>query len=267
MKELKQSRFAGLLNKSVVKKVAATIDGSSVNRESFESYWPEDYEAYLLTIGQWGSSKGWKDYQISRPGMNLVLQLNFSSKHDRQFFRWINPEGKKRPFTSYSHPVSTDRLTLAWARIDMDLQQNEALIEEIQNDWIRNVFGWRKWLAERNNRKIKYTECTVKELDCYVEKGLSPHLKIWDEAMLAAAIWFLREEIGIHRIYYNTFETGRRLKHIDWSAPPRSIYTALPRKFCFEKCNDPPSFLKKSNHRHVRSKLGENEEKWFILEM
>lgn len=267
MKELKQSRFSRLLNKSVVKKVTAQIDGSLVRRDSFESFWPEEYEAYLLTLGQWGSRKYWRYDQVSRPGKNLVLQLNFSSKHNRQYYRWINPDEKRRPFVSYSHPVSSGCLTLAWARIDIDLLHGEALIEEIQNDWIRNVFGWKKWLAERSAGKIRGTECSMEGLNTYIAKGLSPHLKIWDEAMMAASIWFLKEELGIHRIFYNTFETGNRLKNINWSMPPRSIYTTLPRRFCFEECNDPPVFLKKSKHKRVKSNVSEKTGKWFVLEV
>jgi hypothetical protein len=267
MKELKQSRFSGLLNKSVVKQVTSGLKSSSVCQESFGLYWPKEYEAYLLTLGQWGNFKNWRGYQVSRPGKNLVLQLNFSSKHNRQYFRWINPEEKKKPFVYFSHPVSKDRLTLAWARVDLSLLHGEALIEEIQNDWIREVFAWKKWLSWKSDRKIRGTECSVKELDCYMEEALSPHLKIWDEAMMAATIWFLREELGIKRIFYNTFETGNRLKHINQRTPPRSLYTTLPRRFCFEESHESPLFLKNSNHRRVKSNFARKTGKWFVLEI
>ena len=61
--------------------------------------------------------------------------------------------------------------------------------------------------------------------------------------MLAATIWFLREEIGISRIYYHTHEYGAQLKRIRWGLPPRSLYTSLPRRFCFERTEEAPEFL------------------------
>lgn len=42
-------------------------------------------------------------------------------------------------FNYCGHPVSRQRNTLAWARLDLDLNSATALIEEIQSDWIRDV--------------------------------------------------------------------------------------------------------------------------------
>ena len=84
---------------------------------------------------------------------------------------------------------------------------------------------------------------------------------------MTAAIWFLKEELGIHRIFYNTFETGIRLENIDWGAPPRSMYTTLPRRFCFKECEEPPVFLRKSKHRRVKTQLAGEAGKWFLLEV
>ena len=267
MRELKQSRFAGLLNKPVVKRVTAQAGGNALCRESFESFWPDEYEAYLLTLGHWGAEKGWKNYQLSRPGKNLVLQLNFSSKHNRQYFRWVAPEGKRWPFVYWPHPVSRERVTLAWARIDIDLDHGEALIEEIQNDWIRRVFSWNRWLIKNSDKKVRGTDCSISKLTTYIEKGLAPHLKIWDEAMMASAIWFLKEELGIQRIFYNTFETGNRLKNIDYGEPPRSVYANLPRRFCFEECGESPIFLRTSQNRRVKAHVAAEIAKWFVLEI
>ncbi len=60
---------------------------------------------------------------------------------------------------------------------------------------------------------------------------------------MSAAIGFLVEEIGISQIWYHDSDTGVRMKRIEWSKPPRSLYTKLPRSFCFEKTSQVPEFL------------------------
>ena len=71
--------------------------------------------------------------------MNLVLQLNFNSSQIRALRRLTG--GEQRTFNPLDHPVCRPghpryRETLAWARIDFDFETNEALIEEIQSDWV-----------------------------------------------------------------------------------------------------------------------------------
>jgi hypothetical protein len=83
------------------------------------------------------------------------------------------------------------------------------------------------------------------QLDRYIEETLQPHMALWQEAVLAAAIWFLKEEIGISKIYYHTFEFGCKLKRISGNRPPQSLYTRLPSRFCFEKTDCAPEFLLK----------------------
>jgi hypothetical protein len=76
--------------------------------------------------------------QPPRPGWNLVLQLNFSSQHNRSYTKLIKPK-TEQPFQSYGHPVAgIGYHPLAWARIDMDLNRRKGLIEEsrqIELDW------------------------------------------------------------------------------------------------------------------------------------
>ena len=61
--------------------------------------------------------------------------------------------------------------------------------------------------------------------------------------MLWAAISFLREEIGIDHIFYHSAESGRLLKHIQGGLPPYSLYSDLPRRFCFALSPEVPVFL------------------------
>ena len=84
--------------------------------------------------------------------------------------------------------------------------------------------------------------------------------------MLTAAIRFLVEEIGIHSIFYHSFTTGAAIKRIRGQLPPKSLYTSLPRQFCFEPVAEAPSFI--ANHRRVRKALRKiKNPQWFYLEI
>jgi len=238
--EIKKTPMAKLLNRPVVKNLAASLGGKPLTPMAIESTWPAHHEAYLLTLGVWGDHKAdrWDQewYQTSRPAANLVLQLNFSAKHDRPYEKLLKPD-EYHLFERYSHPINKEgRHTLAWARIDIDLDAGQALIEEVQNDWIRDALrNWREsWQKSREDPRA---------MARYLRDVLNPHIRIWDEAILSAAIWFLRVELGVRTIFYHTFDSGVRLKQITKPKPPRSLYTKLPSRFCFRETCVPPSFL------------------------
>lgn len=262
---IKKSPYAKLLDKPAVRDVLAQSGSMMLNDELLHSYWPERSECYRLTLGSWGGGHlSWS--QTSRKGYSLVLQLNFSSKHNRHYHRMIPREF--HPFEYDSHPIAREGfLTLAWARIDLNLDDGEALIEEIQNDWIRRVLSCRSRIQwyEANRKTNQYYEkmnLTAKAMENYVEASLKPHIESWDEAMLSAVIWFLKEEIGIDRIFYHTYESGARLKRITGTLPPRSIYTKLPKKLCFMPTADMPKFLQRE---FARSKKRRKETYRFQL--
>jgi hypothetical protein len=77
--------------------------------------------------------------------------------------------------------------------------------------------------------------------------------------------------LGLHRIYYHTWESGNRLKYLEdksWGQPPRSLYTALPKRFCFDTTHEAPGFLLKG--RATRSKKGplrRREVPFYVLEL
>lgn len=276
-KDIQQGPFARLLEKEVVKNSIRKARSSSLSANTFGCYWPHAYECYLLTLGFWGGRRGqW--WQTSRPGYNLVLRLNFSSKHDDPYRELIDPD-RKRPFVYVDHPVSGGNFdldpargrsmhTLAWSRLDIDLDSGEALIEEIQTDWIRGA-SIAKRLALRDGDDVNLCGTELKKTDVlrYVDSVLQQHQRMWDEAMLAATIWFLRDELGVNTIYYHTHESGIQLKRIEYGAPPRSIYTRLPRRFCFQPTDRRPAFLPrkcksavaKARYRHARFSVMEFE--------
>jgi hypothetical protein len=265
-KEIKASAFAKLLSKPSVQSAIANVGGTMLSREVFDSRWPAQSECYLLSLGRWGSGDRAHD-QISRKGHNLVLQLNFSSKHNRPYEALIQPD-ESHPFEYRYHPIADHGYhTLAWCRLDLDLKAGEALIEEIQNDWLRYALRSRAVAESGDESRIvefRGSRIPVDKVKRYVDHVLSPHLKIWDEAMLTAAIWFLREELGIKRVFYHTYESGAALKGIRGRLPPRSLYTTLPKKFCFVTTREKPSFLESQRTRRKR-RSGVDEAQFQLL--
>lgn len=248
--ELKNTPFSKLLDKAVVQKVLDQNRGCLLSAEAFDAYWPIQYECYFLTLGAWGSKKSHSWYQTSRRGFNLVLQLNFSSKHDEPYRKLVDPEDN-RPFELGGHPVAKGSLhTLAWSRIDIDINAGEALIEEIQNDWIRQALWERKYAARQRGPNYYWGSKLQNDwIIRYVDSVLRQHEAMWDEAMMSATLWFLREELGIRKFYYHTHKSGAKLKGISGNLPPRSLYTKLPRRFCFSETDEVPELLR----RNVRS--------------
>jgi len=275
--EIKASRYARLTDKPRVKEHLSRLGTNKITKEYIDSIWPatkpSEYECYSLSLDKWGDEKLWlrdRDYnQTARPGYNLVLQLNFSSKHNKEYKKIINPATKWDHYASYGHPVADNGrlLTLAWARMDIDMEKGEALIEEVQNDWIRNALRDFKSLAkvcldEKGNREIRLKEKSrygfpARAVSRYFNDTLAFHKEIWDEAMFTAALWFIREELGIKTIYMHTHETGNVIKNLSRDfAPPRSVYEKLPKKFCFEKIKEVPDFLRKYYSRNYKKIFG-----------
>lgn len=266
IRDIKQSRFKKLLDKPFVKKILQHNGCSTLTRDMLNVFWPNQYSCYLLTLDSWGTGGDWSRFeaQTSRSGWNLVLQLNFSQQHNEVYQRLVKP-GKYHPFEDEYHPIAKcGRLhTLAWARIDLDLERDEALIEEIQTDWIRLAKKSVKVataIKKGDVRKPRYLPwylknmgCDVQALSQYVEQELRTHSEMWEEAMLASAIHFLRDKVGISRIFYHSFESGYTLKRITGRKPPRSLYTKLPARFCFEPSSEAPGFLIEKQNRKIVS--------------
>jgi len=255
--ELKKSNLKNLLQRPQVKKLLAGLSNGYVESSCLQAYCPTQYndevQPFVLTLGRWGGVvPRWQ--QTTRHGYNLVVQLNFSNAHDRIYRELVKPT-KGAMLNYYGHPVLTPghreifRETLAWARLDIDFNTNEVLIEEIQSDWVREakdmLFDAEKcyekgdmylgWINVQGN-----SENVIK----YVKDILMPYTKIWDEAILAATIDFVRSDLGINRIYYHSYESGPKLKYI-YGNTPRNLYTRLPKRFCFEKTHESPLFLQK----------------------
>lgn len=271
--ELKKTGFAPLLEKPEVKQVLAYAGKGVITARFLEEFWLGDTYAFVLTLGRWGGGKHrWA--QTSRKGYNLVLQLNFSNQHDRVYKQMVKPDSESL-LNTYAHPVLRPRQrpyfreTLAWSRIDLDFDTNEALIEEVQNDWLREA---RDLLHDARRLKILRRSMNswwgstgrVDDVIRYCEHVLRPYYQIWDEAMLSASIDFVHRELGINNVYFHTEQTGYHVKRIKSRQPPRSLYSQLPKRFCFKQTSEAPGFLRQDkSFRRVYKKV-ENPS-WYYL--
>jgi hypothetical protein len=191
----------------------------------------------------------------------VVLQLNFGRAHNAAYQKLLRPE--RALFSCSCHPIHERHLTMSWARIDIEESAGEAIIEEVQNDWLREALE-----AARDVRKTgelgwpldTCAETSPEEFLAYVDSVLAPHIAHWAEATLTAAIQWLVEQRGIRRIFYNTWETGNRLKGISsvWG-PPRSLYSSLPRRFCFQEVRGAPRGLARCAIPKVQERLRDAE--------
>ncbi|QJT07414.1 hypothetical protein [Oceanidesulfovibrio marinus] len=244
VREIKESPFAKLLGRPVLKELLARRGGACITGDDLVSIWPAVPECFHIAIDDWGSETNERHSwcQTSRPGMNLVVMLNFSNTHNNMMFGGV-PNQLHRYFCYEDHPHTNGQCTMAWSRVDIAEDGGEALIEEVQNDWLREA-EWYLYLYDEDKgpRGVSPKEhrCLVR----YAHAVLERYAPIWQEAMLAAALQVLKNDLGIGTIYYHTFEGGNLLKNMtDDFAPPRSIYTQLPKRFCFPPTTETPAML------------------------
>jgi len=79
---IRASQFNKLLNKQVIKQITASCGDGFISREKLVELFLLDYESYVLTLSDWGEKNDYSWVQTSRPGKNLVIQLNFTNEHD-----------------------------------------------------------------------------------------------------------------------------------------------------------------------------------------
>jgi hypothetical protein len=224
------------------------IDGQSPGpaaMAALEQVWSGPWHDFELTFDSWGTGNDWWA-QTSRRGGNLVLQMGFPSDHARLMGKYLARAARK-DFEFDSHPIRTQgRPTLAWARLDIDLESGVALIEEVQSDWLRNVQDEVAWLTQQEPRSRH-----LRSTRAYDTALRAAYGKLWPRAMLLAALIVLRDELGMRELFMHMPETGRRLKRIGGLAPPVSLYSALPKSLGFEAVTEAPVFLRKRRRRDL----------------
>lgn len=271
VREIRASRWGRLLDRKPVATVLKHCGAATLCNHDLLGMPRENDRAYVLTLGLWGWRGGDRSYyQTSRSGVNLVLQVNFDRAHDRTYARMLQPVADSN-LNYHLHPVCKHgRTTMAWVRLDIDLASGQALIEEVQNDWLRRArsaceaAGW----AMNDNRpdQIIRQMGSARKVKAYCEYVLKRHAHDWAEVALSAAVGFLIEEIGIAQIWYHDSDTGARLKRIKWSKPPRSIYTSLPRSFCFERTSQAPGFLVSTAPKDLRRRMKRGQEAFWRMD-
>ena len=264
IQELKQGPFSQFCQKPQIKQWLAGIGSQYIEPDMLMALWQTDVHHFRVTLGEWGGySPTWQ--QTSREGYNLVLQLNLTKSHDRFYERVADTEYE--PFTDGGHPTHYERNTLAWSRIDLSEDFSEALIEEVQTDWLRKAQETLQYLTDCSTPE-EFEEWGIKTdlngLSGYVHRLMSPLKAIWDEAILCATLEFLVKKIGVKHIYYYDHVTGKQMKSIDFCEPPRSLYTRLPKRFGFRTVSDAPQFIQAD--RFAAKKLKSiKQPQWYYL--
>ncbi len=272
VQSIRRSPAGKLLEKPVMKPyLAACPDGFLDPGLLPERQYHPAGRTYRLSLDVWGDGgRDWQWRQISRKGVSLVLQLNLNRTLTETLRACYESDGSD-PFENYSHPArSGDFPTLAWARLDLDLDTGEALIEELQTDLLRDLQSLSECAtrAEKEGKESfrRYrADFRTERVTAAWEEGFAMERKHWHEAMLSAALWFLVSEMGLRIIYYHTEETGSYLKRIKGTRPPRSLYTDLPKKFCFEETREAPKMLSEGRRWGNRVKACREPMKFFRM--
>lgn len=265
VRAIKQSDFGRLLQRPSMRDALSRARRNTLTQDLLP--WAADddeQQLFHLSLSTWGSDHGGEWDQTTRNRTNLVLQLNFPGSHDLDYRRLVQPSDEE-VFAYDGHPINNKgKTTLAWARLDVDLENGEVLIEEIQTDWVREAMECRDDLREylqegKREEAQQYVRdwvsdtATAESVLNYCEQILTPYAATWADTMMTAALWFIRYELGISKVFYHTWEGGSVLKSIDGTPPPRSLYTDLPRRFCFSKTRVPPRLM--MSDRRLRRKI------------
>jgi hypothetical protein len=256
---IRQTNCSRLLDRPTIKAAMGRWGDGMLNKERLQLIRSPNPLPFRITFSEWGDAKRcrYNGNQTSRPGYNFVIQLNFANDHNQAYKKAVFKQLGWHPFYFSCHPVQAqEEFTLAWARIDLSENLEEALIEEIQSDWWKDASSeiirrqhrkrdangkWREWTETKSRHRLD-----VEEYEAYHNNVLKAYGELWSEAMLTATLQFLWEEIGVSSIFYHTYETGCQLKSCK---PPRSLYTKLPKRFCFEETKQSPRFLARSVRR------------------
>lgn len=259
VRSLKVGPLARLLEKPLIKEICA--QHSRITPAVLDSVAGNSSLRLSRYLQTWGSER-WDGEQTTRPGTNLVLRLDFPEDFVAESCRWgmgfVMSELRRR-----NHMQEGDGFNLAWCRIDFDWETGEALIEEIQTDWLRNsksmMLGVSPWDFDTNAEYFRFQLKRDFRFKEYCDERLAPLEAIWSEAMLCATLEFLRDELGFCTIYMHSGAAGAQLKGISWGLkPPVSLYQDLPRKFGFQQTHEIPAFLSRSwgqMGRHRQSQL------------
>lgn len=263
---LKAGPLARYLDRPMVKPVVAACGGTLARRDLAQTARPDTavdlphsraaaagiaaafelpwFDFEITFAGWWSGFLGFESSQMSRPGTNLVLQLGFPQKDVEMLNYYLGTEAR-RLFEYHLHPVRTEgRPTLAWVRID--IEGKSALIEEVQSDWLRSTEAVSKdWERMRPHRHL------TKAMAIYNHLVRERYETLWPRVALYAALGVLHHFVGVREVYMHQPDAGAVLKGITGRAPPRSLYSQLPKSFGFRPTNDVPPLLGRRHRRRL----------------
>ncbi|WP_444994043.1 hypothetical protein [Aliikangiella sp. IMCC44359] len=155
--------------------------------------------------------------------------------------------------------------------MDFDFTSGEALIEEIQNDWLRKAerhlqLATSAIQSGRSDYSCYGEKYNAEAMLSYTQKVLKRYSKTWSEAAMFSAIHLIKEELGINKIFYHQFDTGRYMKNITGACPPKSLYSRLPKSFCFTQTSKGPDFI--LSNKKIKRRLNKlKNPNWYYLEV
>ena len=117
IEDLRKSNFAKFLEKVPVKQVLSNCGNGILSKDDLDEYIPDGVFEFNYTISKWGEYINHRKdpyFQTTRPGLSVVLQLNFDQWHNFQYHKWIKShDADDDPFVA----VSYTHLTLPTKRI------------------------------------------------------------------------------------------------------------------------------------------------------
>ena len=215
---------------------------------AFEALCAADVLDFTVSFDHWLAAEEvdfWRWRQTSRKGGNLVVQVNFPDAYGTAFDR-IFPRGVRAALEFWGHPVRRDGpITMSWARLDLDPDSDEVLVEEVQTDWLRV-------LPESRNRLLNALPKAARlRAGSFIDMTRARYGRVWAEATLLAAMAVARRFLGARRVWLHQPHTGAKLKNIRDRLPPRSLYAELPRRFCFGPTDRAPEILYRARSQAV----------------
>lgn len=264
VRDAKRSPIAGLLQRPLLQAHCARSGHISADAmRQLISAQPTEW-TLRRNLGVYGIADDHFSAQTSRPGFNLVLRLDFDRTQVQQALR-LGLHRTVARLENWNHMKADEGYNLSWTRIDMDWDTGEALIEELQNDWLRRakalIGEQTAWKHAEHQRRQEWKRTTG--LQRYHAEQLAPLENAWAEMTLCATLEFLRDGLGLHTVYMHSAQSGAIVKEI-YGQPPRYLYDDIPRKFCFTMADKPPVFLARAwtqdmrgdDKRHLR-KMGQ----------
>lgn len=229
--------------------------GKTITSDLVNQYLQETQQKFDIEFSPWGSDQRSLTKHHNKPQLvlNIVANQEFLNelKHiiaGPQIFdiisHWIGDLG---------HPQPQNKQGLGWARLELDPNKEFILIDEIQSD---HPSSCHDLLTNKKGNEQVRDQVKSKILENYAEVNLN--LKISDNQteelvdriirqyldlfkdfpdIAMQAITQFAQKHGYKKLYYHTYEGGKKLKSND---PPRSMYTDVPKANLFEPSTQKP---------------------------